>query len=236
MKTVKEVLAELKRKGTAQTRKVLLRHGVPENTYGVKIGDLKVIAKKIKGNQTLACELYATGMYDAMYLAGLVADGTQMTKKQLESWARSATCSTISEYTVPGVAVQNAHARELANKWMNSRKTSVATSGWCTYSGILATRPDDEIDLEETQRLLDRVVQEIDSAPDPVRYVMNGFVISVGCYVKPLLRQAKRAARAIGTVSVDMGDTACKVPVATEYIQKVERMGRVGKKRKSFRC
>jgi 3-methyladenine DNA glycosylase AlkD len=236
MKTVQEVLAELKRKGTAQTRKVLLRHGVPEDAYGVKVGDLKVIAKKIKGNQPLACELYATGAYDAMYLAGLVADGGQMTKKQLESWARSATCSTISEYTVPGVAVQNAHARDLAIKWINSRKTPIATSGWCTYAGILATRPDEELDLEEIQRLLDRVVQEIDAAPDPIRYVMNGFVISVGCYVKPLLRHAKRAARAIGTVSVDMGETECKVPVATEYIQKVESMGRVGRKRKSYRC
>ncbi len=236
MNTVQEVLAELKRKGTAQTRKVLLRHGVPENMYGVKIGDLKVIAKKIKGNQSLACELYATGNYDAMYLAGLVADGAQMTKRQLESWARSATCSMISEYTVPGVAVQSTHARDLAIKWINSRKASIATSGWCTYGGILATRPDEEIDLQETQQLLDRVVKEIDLAPDSVRYVMNGFVISVGCFVKPLLREAKRAARAIGTVTVDMGETGCKVPVATEFIQKVESMGRVGKKRKSFRC
>ena len=142
----------------------------------------------------------------------------------------------ISEYTVPGVAVQNAHARDLAIKWINSRKALIASSGWCTYAGIVATTPDDELDLNEIQALLDRVVKEIDSAPDPVRYVMNGFVIAVGCYVKPLLRQAKRAARALGTISVDMGETGCKVPVATDYIQKVEAMGRVGKKRKSFRC
>jgi len=68
MHTVQQVLAELKEKGSAQTRKVLARHGVPEQMFGVKIGDLKPIAKKIKGRQALACELYAAGNYDAMYL------------------------------------------------------------------------------------------------------------------------------------------------------------------------
>jgi hypothetical protein len=44
------------------------------------------------------------------------------------------------------------------------------------------------------------------------------------------------AAKAIGTVSVDMGGTACKVPLATEEIQKAEKKGRTGKKRKTIRC
>ena len=60
--------------------------------------------------------------------------------------------------------------------------------------------------------------------------------IGVGTYVKPLLRKAKQAAKKLGTVEVDMGETACKVPVAVDYIAKVESMGRVGKKRKTIRC
>jgi len=58
----------------------------------------------------------------------------------------------------------------------------------------------------------------------------------VGCYVKPLSKQAKAAARQIGEVSVNMGDTACKVPVATDSIEKVEALGKLGKKRKTIRC
>lgn len=65
---------------------------------------------------------------------------------------------------------------------------------------------------------------------------MNGFVIAVGAYVKPLLQQAKAAAQQIGEVSVDMGDTACKVPLATAYIAKIEGASRVGQKRKTIRC
>ena len=81
MDTVEQVMTELKKKGSEQTRKTYRLHGAPEDMFGVKIGDLKVIAKKIKGQQTLACELYDTGNIDAMYLAGIVADGSQMTKR-----------------------------------------------------------------------------------------------------------------------------------------------------------
>lgn len=236
MNTLKQVLSELKKKGTAQTRKIYAKHGMPEEMFGVSIADLKVIARKIKGNQSLAYELYESGNYDAMYLAGIVADGSQMTKKQLEKWAKTATCGMISEYTVPGVACQNQHARTLAMKWIGSRTESIATSGWCTYSGILSIRPDEELDLKEIQSLLDRITQDIQQAPNKVRYTMNGYIIAVGSYIKPLLKQAKQAAKKIGVVSVDMGDTACKVPLATAYIEKIEKLGRVGKKRKTIKC
>ena len=62
------------------------------------------------------------------------------------------------------------------------------------------------------------------------------YVICVGGYVKPLLNKAKAGARQIGVVTVDMGETACKVPDALAYIEKMESMGRIGKKRKTMRC
>ena len=91
METVKEVMAELRKKGSEQTRKTLRRHGVTGDLFGVKVGDLKPIAKKIKGNQELACQLYETGNYDAMYLAGLIADETKITKSQLQNWVKNGT-------------------------------------------------------------------------------------------------------------------------------------------------
>ena len=237
MATTAKIIAELKKKGSAQTRKTFARHGAPEESlFGVKVGDLKPIAKQIKGEQELACDLYDSGISDAMYLAGLVANGTHMKKSQLDKWAQQATWYMISEYTVPGVAAESPHARDLALKWIKSKKESVASSGWCTYIGILATQADEELDLKEIENLLDKVVKEIDDAPNRVRYTMNGFVIGVGSYVKPLLKKAKAAAKKIGIVSVDVGDTACKVPVATETIAKIEKMGRVGKKRKTMKC
>jgi len=236
MNTVKQVMAELKTKGNERTLAIVQRLGAPSNTFGVTAADLKVIAKKIKGNQKLACELYETGNGDAMYLAGLVADGSQMSKKQLQSWVKAADWIWLSEYTVAWVAAESPHARDLALKWMDSKTESIATSGWSTYAGIVANRPDEDLDLAEIKELLDRVDKKIDLASNRVRYTMNGFVIAVGSYVQPLLKHAKVAAKTIGTVSVDMGDTACKVPNAKEYIQKVETAGRVGRKRKTTKC
>jgi 3-methyladenine DNA glycosylase AlkD len=238
MPTVTSIMADLKKKGSEKTRIIYARHGMAgKPMFGVNIADLKVIAKTIKGQQAIACELYATGNLDAMYLAGMVADGAQMSKDQLNAWAEGAAgLQMISEYTVAWVAVENAQGRELAKQCMTSKKEHVASSGWATYSGLLATKPDEALDLEEIEGLLNTVVKGIGGAQNRVRHTMNGFVIAVGSYVKPLLKQAKSAAKQIGDVSVDVGDTACTAPLATAYMQEIEAAGRVGKKRKTIRC
>lgn len=238
MPTVASIMAELKKKGKESTRKIYARHGmVTENMYGVSVADLKIIAKTIRGQQTLACELYATGNLDAMYLAGMVADGARMTPKQLNAWAEgAANLQMIAEYTVPWVTVENPQALELALQWIKSKKEHVAASGWCTFSGLVATKPDDELDLAEIEKLLGTVVKGIKSSQNRVRYTMNGFVIAVGTYVKPLLKEAKATARQMGEVSVDVGETACQVPLATAYIERNEAAERSGKKRKTIRC
>jgi 3-methyladenine DNA glycosylase AlkD len=91
MATVASVATLLKKKGTEKMRAMYARHGMAaERCYGVSMADLKIIAKTIKGQQALAGELYATGMLDAMYLAGMVADGRKMSAAELQSWAEGA--------------------------------------------------------------------------------------------------------------------------------------------------
>lgn len=231
-----KIMEELAQLGSEQTRKTFRNHGAPESMFGVKVGDLKPIAKRLKGQQATALELYDSGNSDAMYLAGMIADGAQMTAKQLDAWARDASWHMISEYTVPGVAAMHPKATSIATKWMKSKQAHIASCGWATYSLWVGVTPDDDLDLDEIRSLLDSVKRSIDDAPNRVRYCMNGFVISVGSYVTPLLKEAQDVARHIGPVQVDVGNTACKVPLATEYIDKIVNMGRVGQKRKSTKC
>ena len=233
---VRETMAALKKLGTAQTRKTWQRHGATGAYFGVKIGDMKKLLPKLKGKQDVALELYATGNADAMYLAGLVVNGAAMTRVQLEKWAADARWSMISDFTVPWVAAEHPDAPAIALAWMDSKKEHVACAGWNTYAGVVSMRPDDELDLKEVERLLSRVEKQIRSAPDRVRYCMNGFVIAVGAGVKPLFARAKSAALDIGKVEVDMGDTECKVPDALAMLAKIEAMGRVGKKRATMKC
>jgi 3-methyladenine DNA glycosylase AlkD len=231
-------MESLKAKGTAQARKIYMRHGMDESrVHGVSVADMKAIAKTIKGDQALACELYATGVMDAMYLAGIVARGSLMTKKELDGWAEGAAGQRmISESTVPWVTVESPHARELALKWMGSKKEHMAASGWYTYAGLVSILPDEQLDLKEVEALMKKAVAGVHEAPDRVRLAMNAFVICVGSYVTPLNKQAKAAARDMGTVSADRGETACKIPAALAYIEKVEAAGKAGIKKKGLRC
>ena len=234
--TAKEVLAELKKLGTEQTKKTFLRHGAKEPYFGVKIGDLKVLQKKIKMDYQLALELYDTGNSDAMYLAGLIADPEQMTKAQLQKWVKGAYWHMISYYPVSWVASESRYGRELALDWMDSENEQIASAGWSTYSSLVAIKPDEELDMKEVEKLLNRVKSEIGSAANRTRYCMNNFVIAVGGYVAPLTAKAKAIGKAIGKVEVDMGDTSCQVPDAISYIEKIEKMGRIGKKRARAAC
>ena len=233
---LKEVMTKLEKLGNAQQRKTYAAHGARGNFFGVKIGDLKVIAKKLKGDQGLALSLFDTGNLDAMYLAGLVADGGRMSRKELDGWAKTATWGMISDYTVAWVAAESPVGRELALKWMDSKQELVARAGWNAYAGLVAVTPDSQLDLPEIESLLARVEKQIHTAPNRVRYCMNNFVISVGGYVKPLSAKAKATARRIGPVEVDMGDTSCQVPSAVDRIARIEASGKLGVKRKTVKC
>ena len=72
--TATEIVEELKRLGLDSYKKILRNHCIPEPVFGVKIEELKKIQKRIKKDYQLALDLYDTGIYDAMYLAGLIAD------------------------------------------------------------------------------------------------------------------------------------------------------------------
>ncbi len=234
--TVQEIMTELQKMGNEGTKKVLMKHGAKEPFYGVKVGDLKKIQKKIKKNHELSLDLYATGNSDAMYLAALIADEKQISKAQLQDWANQANWYMLSEYAVAWITAESPYAWELALEWIDSDKPRLASAGWSTLGSYVAITEDEELDLEALQSLLNRIENNIHDAPNRVRYTMNGFLISLGGAVASFTDEAKRIANSVGKVHVEMGGTACKVPFAPDYIKKMEIRGAIGKKRKKARC
>jgi 3-methyladenine DNA glycosylase AlkD len=234
--TSKQVLDELKKMGSEPIKKILLTHGIKEPVYGVKIGDMKTLVKKIKKDYPLSMELYNSGVYDAMYMAALIADESKMSKKEIQGWAEKAHCSGISEFSVAWVAAESPFGWELGMEWIKSSKENIASAGWNTLSGVMALKKDEELDIPEIKKLLARIEKEIDKAPNRVRYTMNGFVIAAGSYVKDLTALATATGKKIGNVEVDMNGTACKVPFAPDYIKKTIDRGYPGKKKKTVKC
>lgn len=234
--TANDILEELRALGRDGYKRVLLNHGVAEPCFGVKIEELQKIRKRIRRDYRLALELYDSGVYDARYLAGLIADDVRMTRKDLQHWVTTADCGPLVGFTVPWVAAGNPHGRSIALEWIESPAELVAAAGWATLACWVAIKDDAELDRTELNGLLERVRRTIHESPDKVRYWMNGFVISVGSYVRELTETALKCGERIGTVTVDMGRTACQVPYAPDSIRKVMERGTVGRKRKSAKC
>src|SRR5438874_5072948 len=166
MPTAAEIVAELQKLGSEGTKKVLLKHGAREPFFGVKVEDLKKIQKRVKKDHALALALFDTGIGDAQYLAGLIADPPKMTRAQLQKWARTASWGMIGEYTVPWVASESPVGAELAREWIDSKKEPIAATGWSTWVSLVAIKPDEELDRPEIEKLLNRVQAEIHAAPN----------------------------------------------------------------------
>jgi 3-methyladenine DNA glycosylase AlkD len=233
--TAKDIVDELRLLGNEKTKKSWMTNGAKEPCIGVKVEDMKKIQKRVKMDYQLALDLYDTGIADAMYLAGLIADDAKMTKKDLQKWVENATWGMVAEYTVPWVASASPHGREIALKWMESKDEAIASAGWGTYSSLVAITEDADLDLAEIKSLLQRVAKSIHQQPNRVKYVMNGFVIAVACHVKPLHKLAVDTANGIGKVAVDLVGS-CKIPFAPDHIKKFEARSAIGKKRKSPKC
>lgn len=233
---LEEVMNKLEELGSEQTKKIYMNHGVKEPFFGVKIGDLKKLVKYVKKDHELALALYDTGNHDAMYLAGLSVNPKLMTKETLQDWVKKAYWYMPAEYTVAGVASESNYALELAREWMDSEEEMVAVSGWNTYTNYISITPDEKLDLEEIRSRLHQVETTIHEERNRVRYVMNTFVIGAAAYVSGLQEEALNVAEKIGKVHVNVGNTACKVPLATQYINKIVQKDKIGIKKKTAIC
>src|SRR5262249_7947476 len=143
--------------GAESYKRILVKHGIKEPALGVKVEELKKVQKKVKKDYQLALDLFATGIYDLQYLAGLIADETKMTKKDLQAWLKSSNCTALCGSVLAWVAAESKHGRDLAPKWIDSKDDATAQTGWTTLTSLVAVKDDSELDLAVIKKLLERV-------------------------------------------------------------------------------
>lgn len=234
--TVDTILNDLEAMGQESTKKILMKHGAREPLFGVKVEHLKKIAKKIGKNYELSMALYQTGNADAMYLAGIISDALKMSETDLNVWAQGAYWHMISEYPVAWTASEHPEAFKLALTWIESPEEAQAVSGWATLADLVSLMEDNQLELNIIEHLMDRISEQIHEAEDRRKYTMNTFLIAVGAYVKPLHQKAMKIASGIGKLDYKLHGTACKVPLASEYILKALERNPDFKKKKTARC
>ncbi len=230
------VMQELEALGKERTKKIYESNGAHEPLFGVATGAMKPIAKKIKKNQPLADQLYATGNYDAMYFAGIIADPKVMTETDFERWIDAAYFYMLSDYVVAVTLAETDIAQDVADKWIASGEDLRMSAGWSCYCWLLGNRPDGEFSESKIANMLDQVENTIHDSPDRTKSAMNNFIYTVGLSYLPLHDKAVKTAKAVGPVEVKRGKKESSFLHASENIQKEVDKGRIGFKRKYVRC
>lgn len=233
---LEQVMQELEALGKERTKKMYLSNGAQEPLFGVATGAMKPIAKKIKIDQQLADELYATGNYDAMYFAGIIADPKAMMESDYDRWMDTAYFYMLSDYVVAVTLSESDIAQEVADKWIASGEELRMSAGWSCYCWLLGNRKDVEFSESKISSMLEMVKDTIHNSPERAKSAMNNFVNTVGISYLPLHEKAVETARAIGIVEVKRDNKKSSLLNSFESIQKEADKGRLGFKRKYVRC
>lgn len=233
---VEMVMQELEVLGKERTKKIYMSNGAQEPLFGVATGAMKPIAKKIKMNQPLAEALYATGNYDAMYFAGIIADPKAMTESDFERWIDGAYFYMLSDYVVAVTLAEADIAQQVADKWIASGEELKMSAGWSCYCWLLGNRPDVEFSESKMANMLEMVKSAIHNSPERTKSAMNNFLHTVGVSYVPLHDKAVATAQQIGPVELKKNNKKSSFLHAYESIQKEVEKGRIGFKRKYVRC
>ncbi|MBX3359583.1 MAG: DNA alkylation repair protein [Phycisphaeraceae bacterium] len=215
--TLQDAMSALEKAGSAQTRKTYARHGVADPMFGVSFATLKTLRKRIGVDQELAESLWDTGNFDARNLAAKIADPASISSRELDRWAATPIARNWAGY-VGYLAAESPHARAKADKWLAASNESTRSAAW-SLVGAMAMIDESTAESWFAERLA-QIEKSIHSAPNAHRYLMNQALISIGCRSATLRKAALAAAKRIGTVDVDHGDTDCKTPDAAAYIEK----------------
>lgn len=230
-----DALSELSRRGTEQNRRVYRRHGAREPLFGVSFAEIGTLAKRIRRDHALAEALWASGNFDARNLAPMIADPGAMTRRDLDRWVKQLDNYVNTDSFARHLASESAHARALATKWRGARDEWTARAGWMLVA-ILAMR-EGVLEDDEMSAILTEIEEGISMARNRVRDAMNSALIAIGMRGGAIERAAVGAAKRIGRVEVDHGETGCKTPDAAAYIAKARahlakrRAGARGKSR-----
>jgi len=212
-----DAMSALENAGSAQTRKTYARHGVPEPMFGVSFATLKILYKRIKVDQELAEALWSTGNFDAHNLALKIADPAGISSKELDRWAATPTARMCGGY-VAHLAAEGPHGRAKADKWLAAKDNATQLAAWSLVAAMAMI--DESMPDSWFAERLAHLEKAIHSAPNTQRYLMNAALISIGGRNASLRKSALAAAKRLGKIEVDHGDTDCKTPDAAASIEK----------------
>ena len=217
--TVKEILAQLKSLGDDARRAHNTKSGAPDNQFGVKLGDLRAIAKKIKTDHELSLKLWDTGNVEAQLLATLIIKPKALSADALDRMTRSTTCAQVADWLNAYVVAQHPEKDALRERWMKDKDRWAARAGW----NLTASRVNKGADGLDLGALLDRIEKEMPKAKPEVQWTMNNTLAAIGIHHPEHRARALAIGENLGVYRDYPTSPGCTSPFAPIWIGEMVR-------------
>lgn len=211
--TVQQILSQLNALGDEARRAHNAKAGAPDNQFGVKLGDIRAVAKKIKADHELALQLWETGNLEAQLLATLMMKPKSLSAGEVDALTRSTTCGQAADWLNAYVVAEHPEKESLRVKWMKAKDRWAARAGWNLTASRINKGADEGLDLVG---LLDRIEKELPKARPEVQWTMNNTLGAIGIRHPELRQRAVAIGERIGLYRdwpVSKGCTPPYVPV-----------------------
>lgn len=216
--TAEEVLQTLESLGTEQNRKIYRKHGAGERTWGVSFANLTALKKKLKNRYDLTDPLWESGVGDAQTLAMMLAAPKALDEATIEKWAGEVTYYGVGDYFA-AVAIQTSEGETKMYKWMAVPDEHFRRIGYSMLTYIANNDPN-RAD-EYFYPFIETIEAELQSSLNRAKQGMLTCLIAIGGRNENLRARVEEAAKKIGPIEIDHGDTACETPDISAYLAKM---------------
>ncbi len=217
--TLEKALARLQALGNEKMRAQNKKNGAGDNQYGVRLGDIRKLAKEIKADHALALSLWETGNIDARLLAILLLKPKRLTSDAMDRMVRSVRFVQVADWLNAYVVKQHPDKETLRQRWMIDEDPWAARAGWNLTSERIARQPEG-LDLPA---LLSRIEAEMGSAAPEVQWTMNYCLAGIGIHFPEHRQRALAIGEALGVYRDYPVSRGCTSPFAPIWINEMVR-------------
>jgi 3-methyladenine DNA glycosylase AlkD len=217
--TLEETLSQLEALGTDKMRAQNSKHGAGDKQFGVRLGDIRVLSKKLKKNHELAMALWGTDNIDARLLAILLIQPKTLSADEMDRMVRSVTFVQVADWLNAYVVKQHPDKETLRQGWMATDDPMAARAGWSLTTGRVVKSPDG-LDLPG---LLDRIESEMGTAAPEVQWTMNCCLAELGIHFSDHRKRALAIGETLGVYRDYPVSKGCTSPFAPIWINEMVR-------------
>ena len=214
-----DILAEFEASGSERLRAQNARHGVDQPQFGVKMGDIRAMAKRIKKNHPLAIDLWSSGYFESQMLALLILNPRELTVEDMDGMVQSIRSPQVADWFGTNVSKKHPDKEQARQIWMVSDHSWALRAGW----SLTAERIAKDADGLNLEALLERIATEMPTASPQVQWMMNTALAFVGIHHAALREQAVTLGERMGIYRDYPTPKGCTSPFAPIWIAEMVR-------------